>query len=379
MKIAIITFSCAFNYGAVLQTYGLYSYLKGKGNEVSVIDYIPERYNLDAMDYTNKALKRTRLWKYIPFSKAIWKRTRLVQMKRNRANFRIFLENNIRFTHKYFTLEELKEDIPEADVYITGSDQVWNPDFVWNGDIDKPYYLAFLPDSANRISYSSSFGKNKLEEHESLSAEVYLKKYKKLSVREKSGVKILDGMGLKAIETADPVILAGVNVFKKLINKDKRIKKSYLLLFQINFNKELFEICRILALKNKVDLIVLIPDVQQASKCKYNGKVVIPNVEEWLTYFMYSSYIVTDSFHATVFSIMFEKPFSSCTLSGYNGRIYNILNKTGLIERILPEPDLSCLEEQFKKEIPYNIVREKMELWQEESRNWLDNVLFELI
>ena len=150
MKIAMITFSCAFNYGAVLQTYGLYSYLKNRGHEIYVIDYIPDRYNLDAENYADMAIKRTRLWKYIPFSKTVWKKTRLAQMKQNRANFRQFLEKNIELTHKYFSFEELSKDVPDADLYITGSDQVWNPDFVWEGLIDKPYYFAFLSDEAKK-------------------------------------------------------------------------------------------------------------------------------------------------------------------------------------------------------------------------------------
>ena len=80
MKIAMITFSCAFNYGAILQTYGLYCYLESKGHEVEIIDYIPDRYNLDAKDYADHAIQRTRFWKYIPCSKIIWKNTRLKQM-----------------------------------------------------------------------------------------------------------------------------------------------------------------------------------------------------------------------------------------------------------------------------------------------------------
>lgn len=379
-KIAIITFSCAFNYGAMLQTYGLYGYLKSKGYDVTVIDYIPERYNLDAENYPQIAFKRTRLWKYIPFSRTVWKKTRLAQMKENRANFRAFLERNVVLTHKYFSLGELEKDVPKADLYITGSDQVWNPDFVWNGGIDEPYYLAFLPKGAGRISYASSFGKNRLTEDESAAAEKFLADYNRLSTREGTGVEILDNMGLEAVETADPTILAGADLFRKLAETAGKGGKeeNYMLLFQIHFNQRRYDICKAAAGKRGLKFIPLIPDVFQASKYHCREKVVLPAVEEWIGYLMNASYIVTDSFHATVFSIMFKKSFT-CWLSGrYNDRVYYLLDRVGLEDRILADNDIDGLMEQFDANIHYDSVNNKFAAWQADSRAWLDRAVAEL-
>ena len=375
MKIAMITFSCAFNYGAVLQTYGLYSYLKNRGHEIYVIDYIPDRYNLDAENYADMAIKRTRLWKYIPFSKTVWKKTRLAQMKQNRANFRQFLEKNIELTHKYFSFEELSKDVPDADLYITGSDRVWNPDFVWEGLIDKPYYFAFLSDEAKKISYASSFGKSKLTDSELEIAKKYLSKYNYLSVREKTGVDVIKAMGLDAVEVADPTVLAGREVFSELAKKNSWMDMPYMVLFQITFHQELYEACKSIANKNGLKLILLIPDVFQASNLDYEGKIVLPSVEEWIGYLENAAYVVTDSFHATVFSIMFERPFSSYAMAGYNGRIYNILNKLDLDKRILLKADISQLEADFEIEIDFNIVKEKFYIWKKESGDWLNKVV----
>ena len=371
----MITFSCAFNYGAVLQTYGLYSYLKNRGHEIYVIDYIPDRYNLDAENYADMAIKRTRLWKYIPFSKTVWKKTRLAQMKQNRANFRQFLEKNIKLTHKYFSFEELSKDVPDADLYITGSDQVWNPDFVWEGLIDKPYYFAFLSDEAKKISYASSFGKSKLTDSELEIAKKYLSKYNYLSVREKTGVDVIKAMGLDAVEVADPTVLAGREVFSELAKKNSWMDMPYMVLFQITFHQELYEACKSIANKNGLKLILLIPDVFQASNLDYEGKIVLPSVEEWIGYLENAAYVVTDSFHATVFSIMFERPFSSYAMAGYNGRIYNILNKLDLDKRILLKADISQLEADFEIEIDFNIVKEKFYIWKKESGDWLNKVV----
>ena len=321
------------------------------------------------------AIKRTRLWKYIPFSKTVWKKTRLAQMKQNRANFRQFLEKNIELTHKYFSFEELSKDVPDADLYITGSDQVWNPDFVWEGLIDKPYYFAFLSDEAKKISYASSFGKSKLTDSELEIAKKYLSKYNYLSVREKTGVDVIKAMGLDAVEVADPTVLAGREVFSELAKKNSWMDMPYMVLFQITFHQELYEACKSIANKNGLKLILLIPDVFQASNLDYEGKIVLPSVEEWIGYLENAAYVVTDSFHATVFSIMFERPFSSYAMAGYNGRIYNILNKLDLDKRILLKADISQLEADFEIEIDFNIVKEKFYIWKKESGDWLNKVV----
>ena len=124
-------------------------------------------------------------------------------------------------------------------------------------------------------------------------------------------------------------------------------------------------------------LITLIPDALQSIKCNSADKVVLPSVEEWIGYFLNAEYVVTDSFHATVFSIMFEKPFSSFALAGYNGRIFNILNRLGLEGRLLSEADSIILAKQFDTCIEYKSVKSKFMNWQSDSRNWLDNAIKE--
>ena len=149
----------------------------------------------------------------------------------------------------------------------------------------------------------------------------------------------------------------------------------YMVLFQITFHQELYEACKSIANKNGLKLILLIPDVFQASNLDYEGKIVLPSVEEWIGYLENAAYVVTDSFHATVFSIMFERPFSSYAMAGYNGRIYNILNKLDLDKRILLKADISQLEADFEIEIDFNIVKEKFYIWKKESGDWLNKVV----
>lgn len=156
---------------------------------------------------------------------------------------------------------------------------------------------------------------------------------------------------------------------------ERDIINNTMVLFQITFHQELYEACKSIANKNGLKLILLIPDVFQASNLDYEGKIVLPSVEEWIGYLENAAYVVTDSFHATVFSIMFERPFSSYAMAGYNGRIYNILNKLDLDKRILLKADISQLEADFEIEIDFNIVKEKFYIWKKESGDWLNKVV----
>lgn len=368
MSIKLITYSCANNYGAVLQTYGLYCVLKEFTDDVEVIDYITERYNVDDNSYGEKAIKTSK-WRYVPFAKTWWKKRIVKQMKRNRIPFRSFLQKQVVFTKPYYSLDELIDDVPRADIYVTGSDQLWNPEYLWSGLIDIPYYLGFLTDDSKRISYATSFGKSTLSKPEIEAAYPYLKKYNSISVRESSGLKILEKMNLKGTEVVDPTILAGADCFLPLISADVP-KKKYVLLFQINFNNDLYRAVKQFAARHNLKLIVIVPEEGHKTS-KIQNCLVLPTVEEWLWYFKNAEFIFTDSFHATAFSILFNKNFASSMIAGNNGRIKNILKLTKLENRQLQEISENNIENIAQCTIDYKIVNRIVESLREQSISWL--------
>lgn len=370
MKIDIITLSCAMNYGAVLQTYGLYSFMEDNGYETEIIDYIPRHYNFDAKDCVDKHLEHTRIWKKNFFLRYLWKKIIFSNILQDRKVFRDFLLSNIKLTKTYYSNSELETVPPIADIYITGSDQVWNSDYFWDVTIEQPYYLDFLQDDAYRVSYASSFGKENLSAKEAPLIKKCLSKYKYLSVREESGLKILKSIGIDGTETADPVILCNTEKYIKFANSAGIEERDYILLFMIGFNRKLYKMAEKLARENKKKLITLIPS--HIYKNVYaKGKVILPSVEEWCGYMKNASYIITNSFHGSAFAILFNRNFSSCMAAGYNGRIYNLLNKTGLLERAIEEKEYNKIKQQYDNEIDYFKVNKKIGDWRTYSREWL--------
>lgn len=144
MKVALITYTRTKNYGGILQAYGLYSYLRDTGRNVDFIDYIPERCNINDLEvYTKSATRLSKIWGFNRFTEKIWQLLRYPAIKDGYKPFLEFLNSRATFTKPYYSMEELQNDPPQADIYITGSDQVWNSSFVPGEKVDAPFYLGF--------------------------------------------------------------------------------------------------------------------------------------------------------------------------------------------------------------------------------------------
>lgn len=371
MKIGIITYSCAQNYGAVLQTYALYSVLKEMGHDVFVVDYIPERYQIGVEGYEDKYLEHTNFWKKNKLLMYIWKRTRYKCMKDNMKIFRDFLNKNVVLSKTYYSYEELLKETPEADLFVTGSDQVWNSDFLWGEKIDLPYYLAFS--NGKKISYASSFGKTKLTNEEKPLIYNELRKYSHISVREKSGKNIVNELGLEAVDVVDPTLLYGGERFKAMAG-EQTVQNPYILVFQITYDKRLVAMAQRLAKKVGKELVVIIPKMEDKLKAKKHS-IVLPKVEDWIAYFANTDYVITDSFHATAFSIMFHKNFTVNMAAGYNSRLNNILDHAGIENCKLETLDFNVLLKQYEHSIDYKYAADNVKQWVNISRNWLEEAI----
>lgn len=372
-NISIITYTCTKNYGGILQAYGLYRYLSDCGYNVNFIDYIPQRCNYnDKKQYTNLILRNSRIWGRNFFTKYIWQTLYFRQLKQDYLPFLHFIHGHARFTCKYYSENELENNPPKADVYITGSDQVWNSSFLDNEKIDEPYYLKFA--KGKKISYASSFGVNYIPEKNKTEVHRYLKEYEHLSTRENSGQSILKDLNLKSDVVVDPTILSNVNVWKSMLHNVK--ENNYILLYQVKFNKDIYKMAKEVAKKCKKKLVVISMDYKDKRTVKKN-LILCPAVEEWLSYINSSEYVITDSFHASVFSILFEKRFivNSGVRHEMSSRILTLLEMINLQERELngfyPDEAMEILQ----KNINWDIVREKLEEEQRKSRSWLINAI----
>lgn len=156
MKISIITVLNTINYGSVLQTFATQKYLESLGMEVEFVDYIREDQQFTYMIKKIVFDKKTNIKKWL--KKPIRDIMDIISVIQANKLFRSFLTQNIHLTAKQYTsLQELKKDVPCADIYATGSDQMWNSG--WNQGIEKSFFLEYVPNDKKRIAFSTSIGK----------------------------------------------------------------------------------------------------------------------------------------------------------------------------------------------------------------------------
>ena len=367
MKIDLITLHNVKNYGSVLQTYATQTILQKLNTEVEVINY----FRKDNMkeNIIEKRLKNSSFFSKNFLAMHIGKLFLTSSINKQVKVFDYFLDNYINLTKPYYSNEELKEDTPKADIYCTGSDQVWNSD--WNQGIEKAFYLDFLKKNTPRFAYGASFGKTKIEDGEKEKIIELLKRYKRISVREKSAVDILRNMGFdNAIQVLDPTLLLNKQEWLEL-KEDIKIKRPYILVYQLNSNNPQFDkYVKKLSKKKKMPVIRI--SVVNYQILKYGKLAFCPSVNEFLSYFDKAEYIITDSFHATGFSINFNKKFICIFPEKFSTRLQNILDLTGLQERQVKDcEDYSIID----KEIDYKRVNKIIENERKKSIDFLRDTI----
>ena len=367
MKIGFITLSCAYNYGAVLQAYATQKFLSQKGGyDTILVDYVTERYQIEDKDFVYKSTVR---WRKNVLTRLLWKYTKHKNELLCRDFFRNFVEEHIPKTKVYYSNEELKEDLPDCDAFISGSDQIWNTDFSWDKQPDYPFFLDFVPDDRKKIAYSSSFGEAHMSTEVRQKVKKLLERYDAIAVRETSGKNLVEDMGLSAKVVLDPTMLCDRAVWDELA-VGRLVEQDYVLLFQINPNKELLYFAGEFARSQKMRLIIL--SANPAHRKNLGRKAIyLPKVEEWLSYFKYASYVLTDSFHACVFSVQFERQFVPVVDQRNVKRISSVLELLGIKDRTVEVDSLNMMPGVLENTVNYDDVKQKLMKLQKDSGEWL--------
>lgn len=261
---------------------------------------------------------------------------------------------------------------------IVGSDQLWLPVNV----VSDYYTLNWVPDNINKISYSTSFGISKIPEKYSDDYKKFLSRINHLSVREESGVDIIKGYGINAKLVCDPTILLTKEEWKNESIKNKIIKEKYILCYFLGSNIEHRKFAERLKQKTGYKIVSL----NHADEyVKYSDKFadIIPyNIgpREWINLVENAEYVCTDSFHGTVFSLIFNKMFFDFrrykpnSKMSTNSRIDSLLNLVGISnERILDGNE--NVEDVLKYKIDFEKVNKNLKSIRNDSKNWLLNSL----
>lgn len=347
MKIKTITCHHVYNYGASLQAYALQHYLESLGHEVEIIDFNPwfhcDRYNpfwipKNAIGRAASIIKKFPLLRYIwcPY-KAY--RGGMFKTWGRKAAFDAFEKEYYHLTSiKYFSSEELMQNPPMADAYIAGSDQIWNT-FSNNGK-EPGYYLDFGNDQTKRISYAASLATNSIKDECKGFIKEKLAKFSSISVREKTGASLLADLGISNVSVVlDPVFLLDKSEWKQLSLKGNLYglsHESYVLVYDFLGNDDnMISFAKAYA-KEKSLKIVSINDFSERGYADININNAGPL--EFLSLIDNAACVIASSFHATAFSVIFQKEFYTFSLKGHHNssRMLDFLSSLGLQDRMNP-------------------------------------------
>lgn len=347
MNIKTITCHNVYNYGASLQAYALQQYLESLGHDVEIIDFQPwfhqDRYNKNYIDHKRK------LYKFFHFFPSILNilhsikdRHQIDEMKKmwgRKIAFDNFTHEYLHLTRRYNTSQELQDDPPTADVYVAGSDQIWNTESR-NGK-EPGYYLDF--GDAKKISYAASFAVSKIQEELKSFVKGELSNFQHISVREKTGLSILEDLGIKGgVQVMDPVFLLDKEEWSILSSKAKDYNlavNKYILVYDFLCDNRIASLVKIL--KEKSGFIsVSINDFQNLPYVDKNIDDAGPL--EFISLIKNASMVVCSSFHATAFSLIFNKPFYVFPLNSQknSSRMEDLLHMINHHERFLPQQEL---------------------------------------
>lgn len=364
MKIKTITCHDVYNAGASLQAYALATYLRSLGHETEIIDYKPDylsgHYPLWGLG--NPAYDRPIIRELYNLAK-LPRRIKARYSKRKKC-FDTFTQDYLPKTERrYHSNEDLKENPPEADVYFAGSDQIWNC-FFQNGK-DPAFYLDFAPANAVKASYAASFSTEDVPKEWKPQVQKWLTGLDFISVRESSGVEIVKGLGIPdAVQVLDPVFLLNREKWATIEKPLKHIE-PYVLLYDFDRNAKMVQFARDLATENGWKLYSVLP-CEKCDRCfSQAGPQTFVNLVH------NAEFVVSNSFHATAFSLIFQKEFLTFHRSEeINTRMRDLSALVGLPERFAPE-------HYHMEKIDYSVVNQKLEQAIQSSKAYISKVLVE--
>lgn len=335
MKIGIVTmWNTVDNYGGILQTFALQKYLRDLGYDAFDIRFSP-RFGLkhEVKAHVKKVFIAFHLYK----DKGV---TAILNAKCRR--FDVFRKKYIALSEReYHSMNDIQKNYPEADIYITGSDQVWARPILDGKSMEKIFYLDFGRVETKRIAYAVSFGHSTFPCVDEMEFKRLVNRFDKVSVREENGLKICAEFGIQANRCLDSTLLLDPKVYKDIMAPRKH-QGDYAFFYTVNVSSpsEIFwpQLRDFLNSINIMSIVTTASGYKPAEEI-FDGAIYdYATVEEWLANIYYSKIVVTASFHGVVFAILLQKDFIYIPLKGKfstgNDRIVDLLSAYGLSDRI---------------------------------------------
>ena len=341
MKIGILTIHDSPNYGACLQCYALWKYLSDQGYDCEIIDlhrpgshpdYIPSRKYRRARPVQKSILKKLKLL----LKRSLGKKPLQRQYYNEESKIKFDAFNSLYTKGKpYNNIDEFYDNPPQYDVYISGSDQLWNPTQPY---CIEPYFLTFVSGAEKKkISFSTSIGITELTDKEKELFKQWLSDFTAISVREKQAKELLSSFVDREVkQISDPTFLLPYSSWKELANYPN-IKTPYILYFALHIENTILDYCKKLSIESGLPLYVMNQTQPDPIDNSYLA-VKDAGPRDFIGYIANADMVITDSFHGTVFSIiMGSKNFYTYIAPNSNrgSRIEDLLNTFSLSNHIL--------------------------------------------
>ncbi len=358
-KAVFITIHVGFNFGSKLQTIATQNLLKKVGfEEVECVNYIPPRVELkrywkDSLQSSVKFLRRLLFFPVLIYSL---------------RKYNGYLKRHCNLSLPIYAKDDFNSKCPKADVYITGSDQIWN--YKHNEGLDKHYFFDGI--EGVKIAYASSIGMTQLPEDYSKYMREKLMDFKAISVREQSAVDLLSDMDIRSTLVPDPTIMLNKEEWKNYASK-RLVENRYLFMY-LPYNvvdKELiYRSARIIAKEKGLEIVTYSDSIVREKNA--DKTIYFVDAGDVLSLFYYADTIITNSFHGTAFSINLNKPFWVYKPSSFYTRIANILNLCQLSDRLL-ENEITI--NQVNEVIDYSSVNTVLQREREVTLNYFKKAL----
>lgn len=366
MKIGVITWFHYENYGTILQAAALQEYLRSVNTEPALIE-IPF-YQIDSRQI--KVSFSERVKSRISNTIVNKRFEKYFTVKSKKFHDAIYTKYNVRQIEDTFS-----RTCNEFDLLICGSDQIWSP--YWYND----FYFANFPDiTVPKISYAPSIGVKEIPPYLRGTYYSTLKQFYKLSVREENTRKEIERItGLTCQTVMDPVFLLNRQKWLKVIGQGRGSQKDYILSYMLDDNSNHWKAIHEFASKHQMKLIII--PMKSASYLEKGEKWYDAGPYDFLQLIMNAKYVLTDSFHASAFSVILQKQFyvfertSKADVNSQNSRIYNLLEIADLDDR-LQKFNTKHINEA--KDIDYQKVSARMDPIIQASKKYLNDAIIQV-
>lgn len=354
-KVGVITFHNYDNYGAILQSYALQKKLRELGTHPEIMDY--------RCDYISNPFRLVNLKKKGLFNYIYGAIGHICYIPRRRKC------NQFRKLMRYsepVAAGKMQAVAGKYDIYIAGSDQIWDYKLT---NFDKSYFLDFVKPGKKKCSYAASIGEHLPPQEYQKDYAALLKNFDEILVRESYGAEIVEELtGKKPEVVCDPTLLLTADEWSSLLKEPKK-KKKYILVYQLGINKKLVDFTRRLHEKTGLSIVYIPFPLVGLLKCSM--KLAI-GPAEWMGLFKNAEYVISDSFHGIVYSLLFNRKFFAMVNGHHmNRRVEQLLALTGLSHRTID--DVSY--ERLTEEIDFTYANEQLAAFRSHSLEQLKKLV----